>query len=306
MQENGQKQPLIVVLGMHRSGTSVLTRGLKVLDVALGENLMPEHEPTNPKGFFEDIDVNELNEELLCHLGLKWDSLCDLTSIDIQSLDLQDLSQRAKNLLTDKMKEATGVFAVKNPRLCILLPFWMPLFEELNLDVSYIIAHRHPTSVAHSLQKRDSFTLQKGYILWYRHMLSSLRETESQKRIVVSYDSLLENPESELKRISVFLKKDFDISSNSLNEYKEEFLDLSLRHNVQQDNLSDLFPHLTPSISELQEELVLLGKANPDAPSESKLLSYYEGSKKKNIELFGWQMRLERRLHTVQGYKKAR
>jgi hypothetical protein len=288
MQENGQKKPLIVVLGMHRSGTSVITRGLEVLGVALGDKLMPEHEPTNPKGFFEDIDVNELNEELLRLMGLRWDSLCDVAPFDIKCLDLQEFSLRAKNLLMDKIKDVSGFFAVKNPRLCILLPFWMPLFEALNLDVSYIIAHRHPTSVAHSLQKRDGFTLAKGYMLWYRHMLSGLRETEHQKRIVVSYDCLLANPENELNRIGSFLKVNGDLNPHLLNEYKEEFLDLSLRHHLQQDDLNGLAPHLSPSILELHEELMLLGRSFPNSASVSNLIFYDEAAKKKMTNLSGY------------------
>lgn len=288
MQENGQKKPLIVVLGMHRSGTSVLTRGLQVLDVELGDTLIPALEDNNPKGFFEDIDINNLNENLLRYLGLRWDSLCDFTSFDIQAVDLQDFKECAKNLITKKMHGLSRTFAMKDPRLCILLPFWMPLFEELNLDVSYIIAHRHPTSVAHSLQKRDGFTLAKGYILWYRHMLSGLRETESQKRIVVSYDCLLENPENELNRIGSFLKVNGDLDPHLLNEYKEQFLDLSLRHHLQQDDLSGLAPHLSPSILELHEELLLLGRGFPNSASVSNLIFYDEAAKKKMTNLSGY------------------
>ncbi len=49
---------LIVVLGMHRSGTSVLTRAMETLGANLGSRLMPAAAGNNDKGFFEDIDVN--------------------------------------------------------------------------------------------------------------------------------------------------------------------------------------------------------------------------------------------------------
>ena len=55
---------IIVVLGMHRSGTSAITRGLMVLGVELGDHLMPPAPNNNDKGFFEDIDVNAINVEL--------------------------------------------------------------------------------------------------------------------------------------------------------------------------------------------------------------------------------------------------
>ncbi len=64
---------LVLVLGMHRSGTSTLARGLRVLGVALGKNLLPAH-PCNPKGFFEDAGLYAFNKALLAQLGLTWRS----------------------------------------------------------------------------------------------------------------------------------------------------------------------------------------------------------------------------------------
>ena len=55
---------LIVVLGMHRSGTSAITRGLQVMGVGLGDRMMPAM-PDNVKGFWEDVDLNALNMEML-------------------------------------------------------------------------------------------------------------------------------------------------------------------------------------------------------------------------------------------------
>ena len=66
---------LVVVLGMHRSGTSAITRGLSALGVPLGNNLMPPMLNNNDKGFFEDLEINELNTELLTALNRDWDSL---------------------------------------------------------------------------------------------------------------------------------------------------------------------------------------------------------------------------------------
>ena len=63
------KHRIIAVLGMHRSGTSAVARGLKALGVELGEHLMPPAANNNDKGFFEDVDVNALNNEILKLIG---------------------------------------------------------------------------------------------------------------------------------------------------------------------------------------------------------------------------------------------
>ena len=57
-----------MVLGMHRSGTSAITKGLEVLGVNLGDNLLPPKDD-NPKGFFEDRDLVNLNERVLEKIG---------------------------------------------------------------------------------------------------------------------------------------------------------------------------------------------------------------------------------------------
>ena len=64
----------VVVLGMHRSGTSLATRGLECLGVELGEDLLGPSTPENPEGFFEDVALLELSERVLDVLGLGWDS----------------------------------------------------------------------------------------------------------------------------------------------------------------------------------------------------------------------------------------
>ena len=81
---------LIVVLGMHRSGTSAITRGLQALDVNLGEQLMPPVENNNDKGFFEDIEVNKLNIELLNAMDSDWD---DVSVIPSTALGQERLAQ---------------------------------------------------------------------------------------------------------------------------------------------------------------------------------------------------------------------
>jgi len=64
----------ILIVGMHRSGTSVLARGLQALGVSIGDNLLPGNE-WNPKGYFEHADIVGLNDTLLGLVGRRWDSL---------------------------------------------------------------------------------------------------------------------------------------------------------------------------------------------------------------------------------------
>ena len=69
---NNSSKKIIVVFGMHRSGTSALTRGLQTMGVDLGDNLMPPVSGNNDKGFWEDLDINALNLEMLDFLNKEW------------------------------------------------------------------------------------------------------------------------------------------------------------------------------------------------------------------------------------------
>src|SRR6202035_743232 len=64
----------IIVLGMHRSGTSALTGMLHHLGVALGERLMPAT-ADNPRGYLEHIDIVAAHERILSALGWSWDDI---------------------------------------------------------------------------------------------------------------------------------------------------------------------------------------------------------------------------------------
>jgi hypothetical protein len=76
---------LIVVLGMHRSGTSAVAKALACMGVSLGNDLLPAGKD-NPKGFFEDKAINDLNIEMLRVLGLDWFSLSLVTDAHVNQL----------------------------------------------------------------------------------------------------------------------------------------------------------------------------------------------------------------------------
>lgn len=232
-----KNRKLIVVLGMHRSGTSALTRGLQSLNVDLGERLILGIPDNNAKGFWEDADLNMLNNELLHFLGHSWDSLAPISRSELESENLLTFKQRAVALLSEKLEGQT-TYGIKDPRIARLLPFWRAVFEQLDLEVGYVIAVRHPLSVANSLGKRDDFELEKSLYLWLGHIIPIILELEYSPRIVVDYDILIARPQEQLFRMASALDLPFNESSPDVNEYSNEFLTDDLRHT--QFHLDDL------------------------------------------------------------------
>lgn len=224
---------LIVVLGMHRSGTSAITRGLKVMGVELGERLMQPFEGINNKGFWEDIDIYSLNVEMLLILESNWHYLSLINKNNIIILKQKGYFERAVDLILQKTN-IYPTFGIKDPRITKLLLFWKEVFEYCNIEINYIIATRNPISVAKSLEKRDGFDIEKSLYLWLGHVINSFSLTTESNRIIINYDNLIQDPKEELEKIANKFK--LEINKNELNLYINDFLDINLRHNYYIDD----------------------------------------------------------------------
>ncbi len=219
---------LILVCGMHRSGTSLVTKSLEVLGVELGDNLLPPADD-NPKGFFEDIEINQLNIKMLDEIGIAWHSLSMPSQEEIKQLITKGYNKTAKEILYSKLVN-TKIFGLKDPRIVQLLEFWNIVFDELNIKVNYIIVVRNPLSVAKSLQKRDAFDYEKSLLLWMGYTLFCIDHTQGKKRIFIEYDRMIKSPDVEIKRISKAFG--FKINKERLQKFIQEFIEEDLRHNI--------------------------------------------------------------------------
>lgn len=222
---------VIVVLGMHRSGTSAITRGLASFGVELGDNLLPPVPGDNDKGYWEDKDVHDLNEELLTALNRDWASLRPIDSTEFARPAMGPLRLRAVDLLRSRFEKAR-VFGIKNPRMALLLPFWKSVFEHVGVVPSYVIAVRNPLSVARSVARnnlRGDIPPEKAHYLWLTHVVPCVVETENAPRVFVDFDRLLANPVEEMQRVGKALGLGRGKPAE-LEEYRSQFLDRSLRH----------------------------------------------------------------------------
>ena len=220
---------IIVVLGMHRSGTSAFTCGLQLLGIDLGNTLMPAVQGVNDKGFYEDTEINALNEELLAALDLQWHSLSPISTDMLCQPNHEALRERACALIREKLR-GTDAFAVKDPRMCRLLPFWKEVFSACDVDLSYVLVSRNPLSISKSLERVHQLPAEKGFYLWLEHIIPSVLETCGRPRVLVDYDHLMDNPELELTKVNNALGLKVKMDKKRLMAFLNEFLELSLRH----------------------------------------------------------------------------
>lgn len=225
---------LTFVLGMHRSGTSAITRLLHALGLEVGNELLPAR-VDNPEGFFEDARVVDLDTRLLEQQRILWYQPVDVAE-PVRARD-EKLNDEARALLIKRLDEHPD-WVVKDPRFCLLLPFWLERLAEqpdlaASTDVQFIWVLRHPDDVAASLARRDSFSMEHGRQLWLAYNLAILRHLQGRQVWLVDYDQLLAQPLDSTARLA----GGFGLASEQslLEAACSQALRPGLRHNKTQD-----------------------------------------------------------------------
>src|SRR5271155_43454 len=162
----------VLVLGMHRSGTSAITRGMQMLGVYLGDDFLSP-KPDNPTGYWEDRNIFEINERLLRVFGLKWEDVALIGDDQWQEPGVEALRDEAIEYLRSKFL-GHALWGFKDPRTIRLLPFWQPILRSLGVDESYLLVVRNPRSVADSLMQRQGIDARTAHLLWLIYLVPNL------------------------------------------------------------------------------------------------------------------------------------
>jgi len=220
----------ILTLGMHRSGTSAVARGLQALSVYLGNNFL-DAQPENPTGYWEDKSIVELNDRVLAALGLHWDSLAPVARNEFDRFRIRLLRRKAAQYVK-RTFESRPLWGFKDPRTIRLLPFWLRLLRDRRVNDSYVVVIRNPMSVAASLFRRQAMDAATAQRLWLVHMVPHLRDLRDKPMVVVDYDLLMQQPRPQLERIArrLNLPAPSEAASREIDRFASDFLDERLRH----------------------------------------------------------------------------
>jgi hypothetical protein len=183
-----QSQP-IIVLGMHRSGTSLITE----LIAAMGSYAGPPDKLTppdifNPHGYWEHIDVGQITRNVLKTFGANWTNVARVSIPALPPDRHADFVARAKEVA--QSLGGRGSFVMKDPRMSLIFPLWAEALE----NPICVIAWRDPLAVARSLKHRDQRPFLGSLALWEHYNRVLLRDTHGRPRVLVSYDELLADP----------------------------------------------------------------------------------------------------------------
>lgn len=146
---------VLLILGMHRSGTSATARVANLLGAELGSDLVPPGQD-NPEGFWEHAEVVAINEDLLRGLGRTWYDMRNMPDGWREAAPATSALQRIRNLIRRDFG-GCGLCAVKDPRLCLTAPLWIDAFEAAGFEVACLVVVRDPWEVAESLHRRNDW-----------------------------------------------------------------------------------------------------------------------------------------------------
>jgi hypothetical protein len=276
----------LLVLGMHRSGTSALT-GLLVHLGAQGPRTLMGANEYNERGYWESAPFHDYHERLLQAAGTEWDLW---TPVDLGRLDPGVAAQFDAEFQTLLAQEfgAAPLFVMKDPRVCRLVPFWCRQLSAAGVEPAAILVVRHPLEVAQSLAARDGLSLEHALLLWLRHVLDAEAGTRTMRRTVIRYEDVLANWAEATRSIGADLGVDWPAPSAEIDARIAVFLGSDLRHHVSTAESPEVAPLLQDWIRRTSDALEqLLG---PDASGRIEAMEGFDQVRcefDRSVDVFG-------------------
>jgi hypothetical protein len=241
---SGHTRTCVLVLGMHRSGTSALARVLNLLGLPIGQPLMPPHPDNNEAGFWELAGAVEINERILERISVPWDSPVPLPSSWLEQIPREVFEEGVA--LIDGNFSAVSAFALKDPRMCRLWPFWLQVMSRVGFRTIGAHLLRPPAEVTASLVARDGLSTERCAALWARHTLEA--EAIPVERTLLRYDDLLALPRRTVDSVLGWLLQQGVALGNPPIGEIEAFLQPALRHHR-------ALPRMRGAVGALAEQL---------------------------------------------------
>jgi hypothetical protein len=221
----------VVVLGMHRSGTSAATRLVNVLGPATCAPGEMVRGPWNPSGHFESRALMHLNNALLTQMGRTWWYPPPAGEQDYEAVAARITITRPQARRAFRRVHRTVPWVWKDPRTSVLLPYWRSVLGD---RLAAVVVVRNPIEVAVSMQRRHGVPVSFGVALWERYNRLILLHSAGLPVLVTRYDDLVDDPAAWSEGARTFLAglgMRLDDTSGTLVAARD-FVDADLRHST--------------------------------------------------------------------------
>ncbi len=254
---------IVLVLGMHRSGSSSVTRVLNLLGYALPKTLIKGN-ASNRRGHWESQPVARLNDRYLNGADLTWADWSPGKLKTVSAEDRQNFEQDIRALLADEFPAGHPV-VLKEPRICRLVPHYRAALEN-QVPMTAVITVRNPLEVIASLVKRNALSETNACLLWLRYMLDAVSDTDGMQRAFIAYEDCISDPVTTLTMAAEHSQLSYPNDLQTVVPEIDEFLSTSLRNHTRtpEDVIHNDLTH--GWTSDVYEALRLL-KHDPNAPT---------------------------------------
>ncbi len=200
-------QIAVLILGMHRSGTSLLSSLVQSLGVSIGEHLLPA-DMHNLAGYYEDRECVDIQERMLLALGQPWhgeNGMLPFPSEWWRDPALLPLVGELEAWVNNRRSFLDPVWAVKDPRTTRFLPLWQELLKTRGITPRYLLAVRNPAEVVASQVKRESVPAGRLYHTWLRYNMEALLHGGADIAGVFVYSQWFSDGVAQLRRLAAIL-----------------------------------------------------------------------------------------------------
>jgi len=278
---------LIMIVGMHRSGTSLLGSILGALDIAIPGTLI-QGDIYNPEGYFERSDIVHLQEELLISLGRWWPAAAGTSPLPddwINHPASRSVQTKILNLLGYEANQMNGVWALKDPRSSLLLPLWRRIASGLNIRLKLVLCVRDPAEVTASLIDRDAnktgMTCYRAQQLWWRHNCSVLEDSRDLPLFIADYSAWFKDGccQYQLQMLARFCLEE-SADSEALTE---AFKRIRPQHRRSKKNINILKEKIHPLVLKLHTRLLEIARVGSPESRLDNLRWWVKNKSIKNL-----------------------
>ena len=255
------KREALLVLGMHRSGTSAVSGLLVRLGADGPKTLMPA-DASNPAGYWESTEFCEFHEGLLRMAGSRWDRYTRLDTDGLPASISAALREKCRRVLGAEFGESPR-FVLKDPRMCRFVPFWLHLLESESIAPMAVLVVRSPIEVARSLAARNGCEQDLSLLMWLRHVLDAEFHTRGIRRTFVRYEDVLKDWRMVVERISSDLEVPRLFTTPAVEAEIDRFVNSGLRHYREDLDAQGVAPVLAEWLRRTSAALQRLHSAGP-------------------------------------------
>lgn len=194
----------VLVLGMRRSGSSMVSRLLHQAGLE-GPGKKSSIPPDHPEVLLHSKAIQDFNDSLLARSNMSWNSILGNTSeLDFSEADIEE----AKSIIREQFT-LQATFFISDPRICLLLKFWVEVFRRLDVDLKILRIVRSPNSVADSIERHFEMSRDKAVALWVKYNLQLEKSTKALDCTTIGYDAFLQSNGAAVFHFLKSIKPDF-------------------------------------------------------------------------------------------------